>query len=78
MFLDLLQMPHLPLCRPQKKAVYLKAVGAALRKDHGSDIPDSVQQLCKLPGVGPKMAHLTMSIAWGNLSGIGPYIGGRR
>ena len=24
-----------------------------------------------LPGVGPKMAHLCMDIAWGNITGIG-------
>lgn len=24
-----------------------------------------------LPGVGPKMAHLCMDVAWGNVTGIG-------
>lgn len=27
--------------------------------------------MCELPGVGPKMAHICMQIAWGEVSGIG-------
>ena len=42
-----------------------------MTSQHGGDIPASVGDLCKLPGVGPKMAHLTMNIAWRQLSGIG-------
>ena len=26
---------------------------------------------CKLPGVGPKMVHITMNVAWGQVTGIG-------
>jgi len=38
---------------------------------YNGDIPDSIEELCSLPGVGPKMAHLTMNIAWKKNSGIG-------
>ena len=42
-----------------------------LSSDFDGDIPDSVEGLCGLPGVGPKMAHLCMNIAWKKQSGIG-------
>lgn len=42
-----------------------------LKEEYGSDIPDSVEGLVRLPGVGPKMAHLAMDIAWDQVSGIG-------
>ena len=38
---------------------------------YGGDIPKTVEELCKLPGVGPKMAVLTVNIAWENTVGIG-------
>lgn len=52
---------------------YLKLASAMLQKDFGGDIPDSVEGLVCLPGVGPKMAHLAMDIAWDQVSGIGEY-----
>ena len=42
-----------------------------LERDYDGDIPGTVEDLCKLPGVGPKMAHLCMNIAWNKMSGIG-------
>lgn len=42
-----------------------------LQKEFGGDIPDNVEGLVRLPGVGPKMAHLAMDIAWDQVSGIG-------
>ena len=35
------------------------------------DIPSNVEDLCNLAGVGPKVAYLTMNIAWGIQEGIG-------
>lgn len=35
------------------------------------DIPRSLEKLQQLPGVGPKMAHLTMTCAWDDCQGIG-------
>lgn len=50
---------------------YLKLTSAMLQKEFGGDIPSSVEGLVRLPGVGPKMAHLAMDIAWDQVSGIG-------
>ncbi|XP_071359606.1 endonuclease III-like protein 1 [Trachinotus anak] len=53
------------------KVKYLKLTTAMLQKEFGGDIPQSVEGLVRLPGVGPKMAHLAMDIAWDQVSGIG-------
>ncbi|TNN69439.1 Endonuclease III-like protein 1 [Liparis tanakae] len=53
------------------KVKYLKLTSAMLQKEFSGDIPDSVEGLVRLPGVGPKMAHLAMDIAWDKVSGIG-------
>lgn len=42
-----------------------------LKEKFGGDIPSSVEGLCTLSGVGPKMAHLCMKSAWGQITGIG-------
>ena len=42
-----------------------------LRDLYNNDIPNSIEELCKLPGVGPKMAYIAMSVAWNNNVGIG-------
>jgi endonuclease-3 len=47
-----------------KKAAYIKRVAVILRDKYGGDIPDTVEGLCSLPGVGEKMAHLCMTAAW--------------
>ncbi|XP_077461772.1 endonuclease III-like protein 1 isoform X1 [Stigmatopora argus] len=55
----------------RNKVKFLKMTAAKLANDYGGDIPDSVEGLIRLPGVGPKMAHLAMDIAWDQVSGIG-------
>lgn len=55
----------------QSKVNYIKKTTQILQDEYNGDIPDSVEKLCKLPGVGPKMAHLCMKTAWGVLTGIG-------
>lgn len=54
----------------RKKVGYLKRTAAAIL-EQGGDIPNTVEGLCKLPGVGPKMAYLAMQCAWGIQDGIG-------
>ena len=54
-----------------RKATYLKKTAQLLRDHYGDDIPNSVEALCRLPGVGPKMAHLCMQVAWNQNTGIG-------
>lgn len=53
------------------KTKYLKQAAEILRDTWGGDIPDSIEGLVSLPGVGPKMAHLCLSSAWGRTEGIG-------
>lgn len=53
------------------KTKYIKAAAEILATKHGSDIPDTIEGLVALPGVGPKMAYLCMSAAWGRDEGIG-------
>jgi endonuclease-3 len=53
------------------KTKYIKATAELLRNNFNSEIPDTIEGLVSLPGVGPKMAYLTMSAAWGRDEGIG-------
>ncbi|KAI1862603.1 uncharacterized protein JN550_010128 [Neoarthrinium moseri] len=53
------------------KTRYLKQTAEILRDRWAGDIPDSIEGLVALPGVGPKMAHLCLSAAWGRTEGIG-------
>lgn len=42
-----------------------------LKDKYNCDIPKTSVDLCKLPGVGPKMAHICMQVAWNETTGIG-------
>ncbi|XP_059051534.1 endonuclease III-like protein 1 [Achroia grisella] len=53
------------------KIKYIKKTTQILKDQYNSDIPDSVEKLCKLSGVGPKMAHICMKVAWNKITGIG-------
>lgn len=53
------------------KTKYIKAAALILRDQYEGDIPPTPEELMKLPGVGPKMAYLCMSAAWGKHLGIG-------
>ena len=53
------------------KTRYIKATAIILRDSYNGDIPSTVEGLISLPGVGPKMAYLCMSAAWGRTEGIG-------
>ena len=53
------------------KTRYIKAAALILRDQYDGDIPDSIEGLMSLPGVGPKMAYLCLSAAWGRTEGIG-------
>ncbi|KAH7044991.1 DNA glycosylase [Linnemannia elongata] len=54
-----------------KKTVYLKQVAEICRDQYKGDIPDTAEALIALPGVGPKMAYLTLQCAWNKNLGIG-------
>lgn len=59
-----------PVSFHNQKAKNLKKTAQILRDDYDDDIPDTVESLCRLPGVGPKMAHLTMMCAWNQVTGM--------
>lgn len=53
------------------KTKYIKSAALILRDQFEGDIPSTPEGLMSLPGVGPKMAYLCMSAAWGKHEGIG-------
>ncbi|KAM0340109.1 hypothetical protein ACHAPU_010682 [Fusarium lateritium] len=53
------------------KTKYIKQSAEILRDKWDGDIPDTLEGLVSLPGVGPKMAFLCLSVAWGKTLGIG-------
>jgi endonuclease-3 len=55
----------------EKKASYIKRTATILAAQYNGDIPQTVEELCKLPGVGQKMAVLTVNIGWKKSVGIG-------
>jgi len=53
------------------KSKNIVKVGEICRDQYSSDIPDTIEDLVKLPGIGPKMGYLALSCAWGKNDGIG-------
>ncbi|KAK5956359.1 alpha,alpha-trehalase nth1 [Knufia fluminis] len=53
------------------KTKNIQRVAQILKDQYASDIPDTIEGLTSLPGVGPKMAYLCMSAAWHIDVGIG-------
>lgn len=50
---------------------YIKAAAEILRDKFDGDVPDTIEGLTSLPGVGPKMGYLCLSAAWDRTEGIG-------
>ncbi|KIP07500.1 hypothetical protein PHLGIDRAFT_29994 [Phlebiopsis gigantea 11061_1 CR5-6] len=55
----------------RRKTQYIKQTAQKLQNDFNSDVPKTVDELCSLPGVGPKMAFLCLHVAWNINVGIG-------
>ncbi|KAH9939575.1 DNA glycosylase [Amylocystis lapponica] len=55
----------------RRKTQYIKQAAQRLKDDFDSDVPKTVDELCSLPGVGPKMAFLALHVAWKVNAGIG-------
>ncbi|CAN4091226.1 unnamed protein product [Withania somnifera] len=53
-----------------RKARHLKQVAKICVSKYDGDIPSTVDELLLLPGVGPKIAHLVMIMAWNKVEGI--------
>ncbi|XP_037823794.1 endonuclease III-like protein 1 [Lucilia sericata] len=60
-----------PVSFYKNKAKYLQQTAKILVDKYDSDIPNNIKELVALPGVGPKMAHICMSTAWHEVTGIG-------
>lgn len=60
-----------PVSFYKNKTKYLQNTSKILVDQYDSDIPNDVKGLIKLPGVGPKMAHICMNSAWNIVTGIG-------
>ncbi|KAG0243453.1 DNA glycosylase [Mortierella sp. GBAus27b] len=54
-----------------KKTVFMKQVAEICKTKYNGDIPGTAEELIALPGVGPKMAYLTLQCAWNKNLGIG-------
>jgi len=55
----------------RRKTGYVKSAARILKSDFGGDVPKDVDDICSLPGVGPKMAYLCLQSAWQMNEGIG-------
>lgn len=53
------------------KLVNIIAAARTCLEKYDGDIPPTIETLCELRGVGPKMGHLCMQIAWNEVTGIG-------
>ena len=52
------------------KAKSLRRMGAAVAAEHGGQVPDSMESLLKLPGVGRKTANVVLGNAFGKDEGF--------
>ncbi|KAI9294129.1 DNA glycosylase [Neoconidiobolus thromboides FSU 785] len=50
---------------------YIKRTARICLEEYDNDIPDNLEELLKLPGVGPKMAFLALQCGWNYNIGIG-------
>ncbi|KAI0823864.1 DNA glycosylase [Trametes gibbosa] len=55
----------------RRKTQYIQQAALKLRDEFEGDVPRTADELCSLPGVGPKMAFLALQIAWKLNAGIG-------
>ncbi|KAI9144016.1 DNA glycosylase [Paraphysoderma sedebokerense] len=55
----------------KRKTQYIKQTCEILKAQYNGDIPDTIEGLTALPGVGPKMAYLALQCAWFKNEGIG-------
>ena len=53
-----------------RKAQYIKKTALILKEKYDGDIPNTLEALCALPGVGPKMALIALDVAFGVVMGI--------
>ena len=52
------------------KVRYIKDASAILKEKHGGRVPSDMESLLELPGVGPKMSLILLSVCFGKVEGI--------
>ena len=57
--------PMVKSCGFKTKAANIIAACRIIRDEHGGNVPDSMEELTKLPGVGRKTANVVLSNAFG-------------
>jgi len=60
-----------PVAFHNTKAKNLKLCAQSITKQHAGNVPVNADVLCELPGIGPKMAHIVVSVLTGKPQGIG-------
>ncbi|CAH6718739.1 endonuclease III homolog 1 [[Candida] jaroonii] len=54
-----------------RKTGYIKKACEILKAQYDNDIPKTIEEIVKLPGVGPKMGYLLLQKGWNKNDGIG-------
>jgi endonuclease III len=52
------------------KAKSLVGLARALMAEHGGEVPQTLEELVKLPGVGRKTANVVLGVIWGKPEGV--------
>lgn len=55
----------------RKKASYIKRSCQLIHDQFNGDIPNTIEDIVLMPGVGPKMGYLLLQLGWGINHGIG-------
>ena len=59
-----------PVSFYRMKAKHIKKTAEMLQEKHDGAVPDSIDELLELPGVGPKMGYLCLNICFHKIDGI--------
>ncbi|KAH9727673.1 Endonuclease III [Citrus sinensis] len=59
-----------PVAFYTRKASNMKKIAKICLTKYDGDIPSSLDELLALPGIGPKMANMVMTLGWFNVQGI--------
>lgn len=54
----------------QKKAIYIQAAATKILTDFEGKVPNTLKKLTSFKGIGPKVAHLILQIAFKKTTGI--------
>jgi endonuclease-3 len=54
----------------KNKAIFIHSAADRIINKHNGEVPKTLEQLTAFKGVGPKVAHLILQIAFGETSGV--------